>query len=98
METTKKKLKTCEKGHQFYKSTDCPACPVCEAERKPQDGFLSLLSAPARRALESHHILTLEELAKYSEREILKFHGFGKGSIPLLKKALSEQGLFFKAQ
>lgn len=36
---TKGKLKICEKGHQYYKSSDCPICPVCEKERKPKEGF-----------------------------------------------------------
>lgn len=89
-------LRICEKGHKFHKSSDCPTCPICEAERKPQEGFLSLLSAPARRALENNGISTLEGLAKYSEKEILKFHGMGKSSLPKLKKALLEQGLSFK--
>jgi hypothetical protein len=91
-------LKTCEKGHQFYKGSDCPACPVCETERKPKEGFLSLLSAPPTRALENNRISTLGELAKYSEDEILKFHGMGKSSLPKFKKALDEQGLLFKSQ
>ena len=46
------KQKVCTNGHQFFKSSDCPTCPVCEAERKPKFGLLSLLAAPARRALE----------------------------------------------
>jgi DNA-directed RNA polymerase alpha subunit len=96
MATTKKNLKTCDKGHKFYKSSDCPSCPICEKERKPNDGFLSLLSAPARRALENNTILTLDQLSKYSEKEVLKFHGFGKTSLPILKKALRETGLSFK--
>jgi DNA-directed RNA polymerase alpha subunit len=89
-------LKTCDKGHKFYKGSDCPTCPVCEAERKPKEGFLSLLSAPARRALENNGIFSLEGLATYSEKEILQFHGMGKSSLPKLKKALDKQGLSFK--
>lgn len=92
----KKTLKTCEKGHQFYKSTDCPSCPVCEKERKPKEGFLSVLSAPARRALEHEGILSLEQLSAYSEKDILKLHGVGPASMPTLKKKLSEKGLKFK--
>lgn len=60
----KKSLKTCINGHQFYNSSDCPTCPICEEERKPKDSFLSLIGAPARRALERENIKTLEELAK----------------------------------
>ncbi len=74
---TKKNLKTCSKGHKFYKSSDCPTCPICEQERKPQDGFLALISAPARRALENKGITTLDQLSKFSEREILELHGMG---------------------
>src|SRR5438309_1005170 len=25
----KKTLKTCSRGHEFYKSSDCPVCPKC---------------------------------------------------------------------
>jgi predicted RecB family nuclease len=96
--TKSKTLRTCEKGHEYYKSSDCPTCPVCEKERKPKDNFLSLLAAPARRALENNNITTLKQLAKYSEADILKFHGMGASSIPKLKKALQENGLNFKTR
>ena len=49
----------------------------CEQERKPDNGFLSKLSAPARRALEHHGISTLQQLSAFSEKEILQFHGIG---------------------
>ena len=66
-----------------------------EKERKPKKVF-SLLSAPARRALEHHGIQTVEELSKYSEKEILKLHGMGPASLPKLRRALEESGLSFK--
>lgn len=88
--------KTCKKGHKFYKSSDCPTCPVCEEERKPKDGFLALLAAPARRALENNGITSLEQLSKYREKEVLKFHGMGKSTIPKLKKLLLDKKLSFK--
>lgn len=95
--TTKGTLKTCKKGHQFYKSSDCPTCPVCEKERKPKDSFLALISAPARRALERENIKTLEDLAKRTEREIINLHGMGPGTLPKLIKALKDNGLSFKS-
>ena len=94
---TKGTLKTCNKGHQFFKSSYCPACPICEKERKPKDSFLALLGAPARRALEREHIETLEDLAKWTEKEIINLHGIGPNTIPKLKKALSEYDLSFKS-
>jgi len=89
-------LRTCAKGHQFNKTSDCPTCPICENERKPKDGFLSILSAPARRALENKGIKTLKQLSKFSEEEILSLHGMGPASIPKLRSALEAEGLTFK--
>ncbi|MGH0948460.1 RNA polymerase alpha subunit C-terminal domain-containing protein [Bacillus mycoides] len=89
-------LRTCDQGHEYYKNSDCPTCPTCEKERKPKEGFLSLLSAPARRALEHHRITTEAELSKYSEKEILKLHGIGPASLPKLRAALEDKGLSFK--
>ena len=91
-----KTLRTCEKGHQYYKSSDCPTCPVCEEAKKPKEGFLSLLSAPARRALENADIRTLKQVSNYSELDILKLHGIGKTSIPILKAELNKAGLSFR--
>ena len=93
---TKPTLKTCAKGHRFHKTSDCPTCPVCEAERKPENGFIALLGAPARRALENNRIDTLEQLASFSEKELLKLHGMGKSSLPKLRAVLVENGLSFK--
>jgi len=91
-----KRLKVCPEGHTYYKSSDCPTCPICEAARKPLEGFLSLLSAPARRALTNIGITDLKQLSIYSEKEILALHGMGKASMPILRSALDEQGLGFK--
>ena len=43
-----------------------------------------MLSAPARRALESNGVTSLQQLSTYSEKEILKFHGMGPASLPKL--------------
>lgn len=96
MVTEKKTLKICPEGHKFYKSSDCPTCPTCAANNKPETGFLSKLANPARNALEAKGITTLTELAKYSEREILKLHGIGPSSIPILRQALMDAGKSFK--
>ena len=96
MTTIKKTLGICDKGHKYYKSSDCPTCPTCEKERKPENGFLSLLAAPARRALENNGVATLQQLAKFSEEEILQLHGMGPNSLPKLRSALETFGLSFK--
>lgn len=91
-----KDLKVCEKGHTYYKSTDCSSCPTCDKENKPESGFLSKLSSPARKALIHEGIDTLGKLATYTEKEILKIHGIGRASLPTLRASLEEGGLSFK--
>jgi uncharacterized protein YdhG (YjbR/CyaY superfamily) len=91
-----KAWRMCSKGHQYYKTSDCPTCPICEKERKPKAGFLSELVAPARRSLENQGIKTLKQLSRYSEEEILSFHGIGKSSLPKLRSALKTAGLSFR--
>ncbi len=93
---TPKTLKTCEQGHKFYKSSDCPTCPVCEKAKEPASGFLALLSNPARNALLYYGIDTTQKLATYTEKEILALHGIGKASLPAFKQALKDAGLTFK--
>lgn len=95
-EPNKKTVRTCKNGHAFTKSSDCPVCPQCEKVRLTQHDFLSNLSAPARRALESANIKTLKQVAKHSEKDLLELHGFGKSSLPIVKQALEQAGLAFR--
>ena len=90
-------LKICPKGHRFNKTSDCPTCPICENERKPKDGILSILSAPARLALENKGIKTLKQLSAFREEEILSLHGIGPASLPKLGNLLQREGLSFKS-
>jgi hypothetical protein len=85
--------RTCPKGHEFFKSTDCPTCPKCEAARRPERGLLSLLSAPARRAFERARIFDCRELSRYSKIGILGLHGVGPSSLPVLERQLKAAGL-----
>ena len=94
--TLQSNLRVCKAGHKYFKSSDCLTCPVCEMERKPESGFLSVIAAPARRALENKGIKSLEELAAFSESELLKLHGFGLGSLPKLRQELEKEGLSFR--
>ena len=88
--------KICINGHKFYKSSDCPVCPICERKRKPTDGFLSLIAAPARRALENNGNTSLKKLSRYTEQEIQGLHGMGSSTIFMLRKVLKENGLSFR--
>jgi DNA-directed RNA polymerase alpha subunit len=54
------------------------------------------ISEPAQRALKSIGIETLEQLAQYTEKELLALHGFGPKALGILKKSLEEIGLMFK--
>lgn len=89
-------MRICEKGHKYYKSSECRSCPTCDKENKPKSGFLSKLSSPARNALLHEGIDTLEKLSKYTEKEILKIHGIGPASMPIMRTFLEEEGLSFK--
>lgn len=96
---TQKHKEVCSRGHTFYKSSDCPVCPKCWSgyyKDEKRGEFPKGMSAPALRALLNENINNLEDLSKYSEKEILKLHGMGPASIPGLRKALKEKGLAFK--
>ncbi|MBL0049531.1 MAG: hypothetical protein IPP32_15705 [Bacteroidetes bacterium] len=95
MDSTKK-LKICSKGHRYSKSSNCPTCPICEANRKPLSGFQTALSAPARRALEHAKISTLKQLATCTESTIKNLHGMGPSAMIKLREALKQAGLSFK--
>jgi DNA-directed RNA polymerase alpha subunit len=89
-----KTKKLCKNGHTFYKSSDCPVCPICEKEKKL--GVFDSLSAPARRALENAGVKTLKQLANHSEVELLQLHGMGPSSIPKIKALLQQNGFRLK--
>ncbi|WP_054028795.1 RNA polymerase alpha subunit C-terminal domain-containing protein [Bacillus sp. FJAT-28004] len=94
--TVEKSLRVCGKGHKYYKSSECLSCPTCDKENKPKRGFLSKLSSPARNALVHEGIDTLKGLSKYTEKDILKIHGIGPASLPIMRTLLEEEGLSFK--
>lgn len=96
MSQSEKIKKKCSFGHTFYKSSACPTCPICEKIKEPSSGFLGLLSNPARNALLHYEIDSIEKLSSYSEIDILKIHGIGQASLPVLRKCLDEVGLSFK--
>lgn len=56
------------------------------------------LSAPARRALVNAGLLSLGDLARVTERQLLSLHGFGPSSLPKLRFALVQDGTSFAAE
>lgn len=64
--------------------------------KKNNGDFPDKMSAPALRALLNANIFNLNDLSKYSEKEILKLHGMGPASIPTLRSALKDKKLSFK--
>lgn len=65
----------------------------------PQDSDLPAgLSQPAQRALAGAGIRRLEQVATYSEAELLRLHGLGPKSIRQLREALAANGLAYRGE
>jgi hypothetical protein len=60
------------------------------------DSDLPRLSAPAHRALAAAGVQRLEDLTKFSEADVKKWHGIGPNALNKLRLALNEKGLTFK--
>lgn len=90
--------KICKNGHRFEKTSDCPVCPECssqEMKNKYAEEF-PFIGAPAFRALDNAGIISLQDLSKYTEKELLALHGFGPKALRLLRDALNKRNLSFK--
>lgn len=90
--------KICKNGHKFEKTSNCPVCPECSASEmnnKYGEEF-PFIGAPAFRALDSAGIKHLNDLTRFTEKDLLALHGFGPKALTLLKKAVSKQKLSFK--
>lgn len=59
------------------------------------DILLKKLAKPAQRAIQNLGVTTIEDLTKYSEKEILELHGIGKNAMNSIKLTLNESGLTF---
>ena len=77
-----KRRKVCARGHVFYKSSDCPTCPTCEAAKRP--------------ALQGAGLMTLAKLAKKREAEVGALHGMGPNALGKLRASLKKAGLSFR--
>ena len=56
---------------------------------------LPKISAPARRALDSIQVTSLEDLQNHTEKEIMSLHGMGNNAMGKLKEAMESAGLEF---
>jgi DNA-directed RNA polymerase alpha subunit len=95
MMSSNKTLNTCDAGHKYNKSSQCPTCPVCEA-KKHKESTWYFLSSPARRALELNGIFHLEEICTHTAEELLQLHGIGKSTITKIQELLQQKGLHLK--
>jgi biotin synthase-related radical SAM superfamily protein len=78
----------CANGHTYYKSSDCPVCPICENDKKPNSGLLARVSAPARRALVAAGISNEKDLRGFTIDELRKMHGIGPSALKILQPFL----------
>jgi DNA-directed RNA polymerase alpha subunit len=62
-------------------------------EEKPDDDLPSGLSEPARRALAGAGVSTLQDVAAFTENELMKLHGMGPKALQTLRRALAAKGL-----
>ena len=56
------------------------------------------LGKPAERALSAAGIHTLQDLTKFTEKEVAILHGDGSTAIVKLKAAMEERGMGFKVK
>ena len=62
----------------------------------PNPNDLPKLASPARRALQSAGITSLNQLAEITEDELLQLHGMGPNALGKLREALKANGLSFR--
>ncbi|MCU0509625.1 MAG: DNA-binding protein [Anaerolineae bacterium] len=50
------------------------------------------MGAPAQRALEAVGVMNLDDVTRFSEKELLALHGVGPKAVGIINAALREQG------
>lgn len=58
---------------------------------------LPKIAAPAMRALASVRVEKVEDLARFTEKEIADLHGMGPNALGKLKEAMKAAGVEFKS-
>ena len=62
-------------------------------DEQPGDDLPSGLSEPARRALAGAGVTSLQDVAAFTQNELLQLHGFGPKGLEILRRALAAKGL-----
>lgn len=57
---------------------------------------LPKIGAPVTRALASVGVTSLDQVAEWSEADLLALHGVGPKAVRILKESLSARGMTFK--
>jgi hypothetical protein len=70
---------------------------MAEKKKTVTSDFPAGLSQPALRALDAAGYKTLKQLTKVTEADLLKLHGMGPKGTRILRAALQEKGMDFKA-
>lgn len=71
---------------------------MANADHAPSTAnFPAGMSQPSIRALASAGITHFKQLTKFTEAEIAKLHGMGPRGVRILKEAMQEKGMNFKA-
>lgn len=66
-----------------------------ETQETPETGLPAGLSNPARRALIGAGCVSLDEVAKRTEKELRALHGMGPKALELLRRTLAAEGRSF---
>jgi predicted flap endonuclease-1-like 5' DNA nuclease len=63
------------------------------SDDQQSDDLPAGLSAPARRALAGAGVTRLEDVAAFTETELMKLHGIGPKALQTLRRALAAKGM-----
>lgn len=95
--TAKKYLGRKNVSHEFQRKTLQGGAVVTNGEHQGET-TLPKIGAPATRALASIGVTTVEQLAGYTEQEILALHGVGPRAIRILGPVMDELGVAFRGE
>ncbi len=69
---------------------------MAKNKNQKSESSLPKLAAPAQRALASVGIKKLEDLTKFTERELMQLHGMGPNAMSSIRLALKTKEISFK--